>query len=128
MYNTKYHPIYKTEKIFIKSEFLSEINKDIIMDELYREDIMNIFGIETFNEEHINKIISELYTKVSCHVDLSLLMKRVANRFMCEDNEFGLMILFSFDYLDMTHSCLCEFLETGQISPDKINKLKDALC
>ena len=127
MYNTKYQPIYKNKNIFANEDELSETDKDIIIDALYREDLMNILGVENFNEEDVNKIISDLHSKVSIHPDLTLLMKQAANSFMSEDNEFGLIILFSFDYLDITHSCLCEFLETGIISQEKINTLKNAL-
>ena len=37
--------------------------------------------------------------------------------------EVGFMLLFSFDYLYLSHTCICEFLEKGKINEDSLNLL-----
>ena len=124
MYNTKYIISYKESDVFIDSDDISDFDKEFVIDALYRKDLLQIFGVDDFNEDIFDKVISELYTKVYTHKELSLLMEIVASRYMSVDKEFGLMILFSFDYLYLLHPCICEFIETGKVSEDKLNMLK----
>jgi hypothetical protein len=127
MYNTKYICTYNDSDVFLETDEISEEEKHFIQDTLYRSDLLHIFDVEDFDEDIFDKIISELYAKIYVQPDLSLLMECLANGFMSIDKEFGLMILFSFDYLHLTHPCVCEFLEKGCISNDAINKLKNAI-
>jgi hypothetical protein len=46
---------------------------------------------------------------------------------MSTDAELGLMILFAYDYMYLTHNCISEYLESGKISEQKLQKLRDAL-
>jgi hypothetical protein len=54
-------------------------------------------------------------------------MLKLAQKFMSNDEEFGLMILFSFDYMDLTHICISEFLEKGVVNKENMQKLKSAI-
>ena len=129
MYNTKYICTYNDSDIFLESEKnqLNDDEKDFVMNALYRTDLLNIFHIDEFNEDIFDRIISELYTHVYTNSELSLLMERLAGRFMSIDKEFGLMLLYSYDFLYLTHPCVCEFLEKGRISDFNINNLKNAV-
>jgi hypothetical protein len=129
MYNTKYICTYNDSDIFLESEKnqLNNDEKEFVMNALYRTDLLNIFNIEEFNEDVFDRIISELYTKLYNNSELSMLMERLAGGFMSIDKEFGLMILYSFDFLYLTHPCVCEFLEKGKISNNNMNTLKNAI-
>jgi hypothetical protein len=48
-------------------------------------------------------------------------MNKLAGQFMKADEVFGLMLLFSYDYMYLTHICISELFETGKI--DKKNML-----
>lgn len=126
MYNIKYICNYNDSDIFLESEkdTLSEKDKDFVVNALYRTDLLNIFDINEFNEEVFDRAISNLYTKIYTHPELSSFMERLASRYMSIDREFGLTLLYSFDFLYVTHPCVCEFLEFGRISRDNINNLK----
>ena len=126
MYNTKYIITYNESSVFLESDKISVNDKDFIIDALYRNDLLNIFGVEEFdfNENIFDKIISDLYKIVRVDNELTSLMKTLAGQYMSIDIEFGLMLLFSFDYLYLTHPCICEFIETGKISKEKIEELK----
>jgi hypothetical protein len=51
----------------------------------------------------------------------------VASRFLSNDPQLGLMILFSFDFLYLTHKCVSEYLEKGSVSNDNIVRLKERI-
>jgi hypothetical protein len=126
MYNTKYIITYNDSSVFLESDKISEYDKNFIIDALYRNDLLNIFGVEEvdFNENIFDKIINDLYKIVSVEKDFLSLIKTLASKYMSIDYEFGLMLLFSFDYLFLTHPCICEFIDTGKISKEKIEELK----
>ena len=46
---------------------------------------------------------------------------------MANNEEFGLMLLFSYDYMYLTHICISEYLETGKISEDNMKRLENIL-
>ena len=129
MYNTKYICTYNDSDIFLESEKnqLNDDEKDFVMNALYRTDLLNIFGIDEFNEDVFYEIISELYKKIYNNTELSMLMERLAGRYMSIDKEFGLMLLYSFDFLYLTHTCVCDLLEKGKIVDGNINNLKNAI-
>jgi len=127
-YNTNYICKYNNN-IFSKEEeeTLSENEKYFINDSLYRNDILNIFNLEEFDETEINNCINKIYGKIKNYDDLKPVLKNLAAFFFSEDCELGILLMFSYDYLEHTHPCMCEFLETGKISVDKLNKLKDVI-
>jgi hypothetical protein len=127
-YNTNYICKYNNN-IFSKEEeeTLSENEKYFINDSLYRNDILNIFNLEEFDETEINNCINKIYEKIKNYDDLKPVLKKLAAFFFSEDCELGILLMFSYDYLEHTHPCMCEFLETGKISVDKLDKLKDVI-
>jgi hypothetical protein len=48
-------------------------------------------------------------------------------KYMRSDEELGMMLLFSYDYMYLTHICISEFIETGNIDHENIKKLVKAL-
>lgn len=127
-YNTNYICKYNNN-VFSQDEEvkLSENEKYFVNDSLYRNDILNIFNLEEFDELLINKCIDKIYEKIKNYHDLKPVLKKLAGFFFSEDCELGILLMFSYDYLEHAHPCMCEFLETGKISDDKINKLKDVI-
>jgi hypothetical protein len=127
-YNTTYISKYNN-KVFLKEEEdkLSENEKYFINDTLYRNDILNIFGIEEFNEKVINKCIHTIYEKIKNYDELKPILEKLASFFLSDDCELGLLLMFSYDYLQHAHPCMCELLETGKISHDKLMNLKNII-
>ena len=127
-YNTTYISKYNN-KVFLKEEEdkLSENEKYFINDTLYRNDILNIFGIEEFNEKVINKCIHTIYEKIKNYDELKPILEKLASFFLSDDCELGLLLMFSYDYLQHAHPCMCELLETGKISDDKLMNLKNII-
>jgi hypothetical protein len=112
MYNTKYICSY------------NPFNENLdIQDTLYRKDLINIFMIDEFNETVINKSLQQILNKVQNHPEINMCMKKMAGFMISEDLGIGLLLLYSFDLLYLTHPCICDFLETGTIQPGNLTVL-----
>jgi hypothetical protein len=123
MYNTKYICTYNEENVFNENDNITESDKEFVRDALYRQDILNIFKIEEFDMDNIDEYLKNLYDKIKENKEINLMLKKFANIYLSEDPEFGLILLFSFDFLHLFHPFICEYLETGEISREKYDKL-----
>jgi hypothetical protein len=124
MYNTKFVCTYNTSEVFINSDDITHKEIEFIRDAIYRQELMNILGMNHYNETIMVEKIHKLYEKIKENKDLKECMVCLARHFMSIDEEFGLMILFSYTYMYLTHICVCELLETGEITKKNIDKLK----
>lgn len=111
-YNTKYVCTY------------SDADED---DDPYRMDLLHIFGIEEFNEEILNNSLTILYHMLKKNERMLNCMKQLAARVISENAELGMVFLYSFGYMERTHMCVCEFLETGNISDKTIELLENII-
>ena len=127
MYNTKYICTYNDSGVFYDTDCISDNEKEFVLDALYRKDLLSIFGVDEFNEAIFYEILNELYKKISNNEFFVKIMETMAKQYMSTDPEFGLMLMYSYDYLHLTHPCICEFLDTGKISTDKMDKMKIGL-
>ena len=104
MYNTKVICSYNTCEVFLESDEIDNSEKEFIRDSLYRQELLNILGMDEFNEDQMNNSIHELYQRIESCIQLKECMTKLAGRFMSEDLEFGLMILYAYDYTHNTHT------------------------
>ena len=123
MYNTKHVCIYNTNTIFLPTDKVTDDEKLFIMNVLYRQDILNIFDMEEFDEKIINNCLCELYEKVKQHEVIKELTDLLGQQFGIDEGITGLIIMYSFDYLYITHKCVSQFLESGNILPEDLNEL-----
>lgn len=128
MYNTNHECRYYRDDIFLKTDNLTEDEEDYVRNTLYRDDFMKIFYMEDDdNDEKDFAVVSELYNKILNCKELKECMKIAAARFISEDEILGLCILFSYDFMYLTHKCIISYLENGQVDLDCIKSLKDVL-
>ena len=127
MYNTKIVCTYNTPEVFLPTDIITDQEKEFIRDVIYRQEILDILEITEFNEGNIRTAIEELYERLKDNVDLTFCMRKLSERFMKIDELLGLNLLFSFDYLYLTHTCICEYIETGVISEIIMNDLKSSI-
>ena len=111
-YNTKYVCTY------------SDADED---DETYRRDLLNIFGIQEYNEEIIDNSLTILFHMLKKNERMVNCMKQLAARVISENAELGMVFLYSFGYMERTHMCVCEFLETGNISDKTVELLENII-
>ena len=94
----------------------------------YRIEYLLAFNLEEFDDKQINKEVDALFERLKNSPELTKCMSKSAAGFgNCEYLHIGLMGLFAFDYFYLAHPCICEFLETGTITEEKINALLSAL-
>jgi hypothetical protein len=138
MYNTKVECTYNTPEVFLETDDITDDEKMFIRDTIYRQEFLNILDIDfenddEDNEEKINSALKELYTQIKDCTELTKCMVKVVEKhmnigkYMTSDKELGLMLLFSYDYMYLTHICISEFIETGKISNDNIRRLDKTL-
>ena len=128
MYNTKVICTYHTDDIFLESDNISLNEKGFIREVIYRQELLDILGIENYNETEMNNAIHELYNHVKDCKEIKECIKEISKQFMiANDDEFGLILLYSYDYLCITHICISEYLENGHFSELLLEKIKQNL-
>jgi hypothetical protein len=76
----------------------------------------------------MNNAIHELYNRIKDCKEIKECMKEISKQFMiANDDEFGLILLYSYDYLYITHICISEYLENGHFSELLLEKIKQNL-
>lgn len=124
MYDTTIICTYNTNEIFETTDKITDYDKKFIRDAIYRQEFLNIFGIVEFNEKEIDRAIHDLYEKIKDSKELKECIIKLCGDFMSSDEELGLMFLFSYDFMYISHICISEFLDTCKISEDNFLKLK----
>jgi hypothetical protein len=138
MYNTKVECTYNTPEVFLETDNITDDEKSFIRNIIYRQELLNILDIDyenndEDNEEKISEAIKDLYNRAKDSNCLRKCMVKVVQKhmnvgkYMTSDEELGMMLLFSYDYMYLTHICISEFIETGKISDENIKKLVKAL-
>ena len=151
MYNTKFQVKYYN----IEKELLSKINvveeyqyqyspQDVfdICNKLYRDEFLSVFGLEYFENDNINAMITILYDKMMTNMEFKNIIDDIL-QFCCkdpflntnvpleEDNEekeikkqIIVTSLFSQHLFYITHKCICQQIEWGTIDKNLLVELK----
>jgi hypothetical protein len=137
MYNTKVECTYNTPEVFLETDNITDNEKAFIRDIIYRQELLNILDIDYENDDDtdnkISEAIKELYKRVKYCEEMTKCMVKVVEKhlnvgkYMTGGEELGMMLLFSYDYMYLTHICISEFIETGEINHVNIGKLDKAL-
>lgn len=127
MYDTKYECRYNKDDVFLETDNVSNDEKEFVRNVLYREDLLNIFCID--DDEVFNNfaLMSELYNRLYKCDELRECMRLAASKMISEDEQVGLCILFSYDYMYLTHKCISYFLEHEEINIEDYKLLKNNL-
>lgn len=127
MYNTKVVCTYNTPDVFSVDDTVSEEEKNFVRDVIYRQELLNILGMEEFNDSEMERTIHELFKKVREEPFLKECMIKLSGHFLNIDQEIGLMLMFSYDYMYLTHICISELLDTGIISEKNMLTLRSII-
>jgi hypothetical protein len=127
MYNTKVVCTYNTPDVFSVDDTVSEEEKDFVRDVIYRQELLNILGMEEFNDSEMERTIHELFKKIRENPFLKECMIKLSGHFLNIDQEIGLMLMFSYDCMYLTHMCISEFLDTGIISDKNMSNLRSII-
>ena len=118
-YNAKYVCTYMDSNVFIETDEISDHERDFIRNCIYRQDILNIFELDDFEPDVINASIETIYDLIRYNSKFDNIIKYMGNG----DGLMGLTLLFSFDYLHLTHPCICEYIETSNANTSELEKI-----
>ena len=121
------------KKFNIKDENVRE--KEDLCDLIYKYDLIIIFGLEDFLEEIIIEKMNNLYAIMIESPEIQSICSNiydyvnknttgVFNKINKDDKFEYFMVLFSYDNLYLFYPCICEYLDKGTISNEKIEALK----
>ena len=134
MYNTKYECRYYKDDVILPDDKVTPEEADYIRNTLYQEDYLNIFSINNvdnydFNDDYelLSKSIYNLYEKIKDSDVLKSFMQKASGYIISEDLQLGLCILYSYDYMHLMHKCVSEYLDTGFVSLDSIDRMNKIL-
>lgn len=103
----------------------TEEEKDVIQQISYKNDLLNIFFLSESEEDNINDCIQAHFDSMDPQILECAQMVSLNN--LNNDPRFGFSLLFTYDYLHYTHTCICEFLTDGKISEKSLQDLNKAI-
>jgi hypothetical protein len=131
MYNTKYECRYYKDDVILPDDKVTPEEEEYIRNVLYQEDYLSIFFIDNKDNDDETKLLSKaiynLYEKIKDSDVLKIFMKKAAGYIISEDLQLGLCILYSYDYMYLIHKCVSEYLDTGYISLDSMDRMNKIL-
>ena len=113
-------------------------------DQLYRIQLQQAFNLEQWDDAKINSILEELLpTLLSSSNDFKKIFDKAKENkniigvltntgLLDEDNENSnddiiFKMLFTYDYFDLVHWCLCNYLRNGHVKQLHLDNLLNAL-
>ncbi len=105
----------------------TEEDKENIRTLLYQKDLLAVFNENVFDDDIINKKTRELFVILKKNDDLLFCMKELSKKCIYSNEEIGLLMFFSFDYLYLSHPCISEYIKNGSISDANLNILKKTI-
>jgi hypothetical protein len=129
MYNTKYECRYHKVDVILPDDKVTPEEEEYIRNILYQEDYFNIFSVnyaendDEYNMKLLSKAVYNLFEKIKDSDVLKLFMQKASGYIISEDLQLGLCILYSYDYMHLIHECVSEYLDTGFVSLDSIDRM-----
>jgi len=133
MYNTKYECRYHKVDVILPDDKVTPEEEEYIRNTLYQEDYFNVFSInyeetdDEYNMKLLSKAVYNLFEKIKDSDVLKLFMQKASGYIISEDLQLGLCILYSYDYMYLIHECVSEYLDTGFVSSDSIDRMNKIL-
>lgn len=129
MYNTKFICTYNYYDPSLCVPFnvnMDNIDQDDISDledvceVLYRAELLQVFNLTEYNDDVIHNTLDMLYEKMSIYEPFKNIIEKATE-------QMGFVVIFSYQYFYLTHICVAEFLEKGEITDGNLNLLEKAL-
>lgn len=113
-------------------------------EQMYRIQLLQAFNLNYLDDTKMNKIIMELYTLLSSSSEFKHIFKKarennsikelinlIDNSDYENDNDIGddliFKLLFKFEYFDLLHRCIVDYLITNTIYSTYMNNLLNVL-
>ena len=122
MYDTNLSMTYHTSEVFLETDEITDDEKDFIRNCIYRQELVNLFNLEQFEPSQIYEEVRLVYDEIEFHDEFQYILEKVEEKFFLP-KEDCFLLLFSFDYLHITHLCLCDYFTTGKIKQEHLVSL-----
>jgi hypothetical protein len=117
------------------------MDDDSDQEEMYRIQLLQAFDLNEWNDAAITTTITELYAKLSClPIFTEIFLKARENQYIIEmldliqlsgednlDDDVIFHLLFKFEFFDLLHRCIVDYLINNTIHEKYSNQLLDAL-
>ena len=127
MYNTKIVCTYHTPDVFLATDEITLSDMEFVRDTIYRQELVDILGLEEHDETLMSDALHKLYERLKECTELRACMLKLARRLMTAEEEVGLLILFAYEFMHLTHICVSDFLNRGELDEMNIRNLKAAI-
>jgi hypothetical protein len=128
----KYYLMYQTD--FICTYKLMD---EEFTDDLYKIQILQAFNLEKWDDNLVNSLCFELYTlltksdiifrdiieKAKKNINIKNIHDIVIEDSIDDDDKIIFALLFTYDYFDLFHKCICEYMRNGEISLKTLENL-----
>ena len=122
MYDTNVSMTYYTPEVFLETDEITEEEKDFIRNCIYRQELLDLFDLDDFDQQKIVEEIQLVYEEIQFHDEFHYLLEKLEEKYIIE-KEDCFLLLFSFDYLYKTHLCLCDYFTMGKIEQEHLVSL-----
>jgi hypothetical protein len=132
-YNTdflvKYHDIKEEllEKKRLETEEYTDEELNLVIDELYRHELLSVFRSEDICDKKIVTIMNQLWLSLEKYEPFNEIILLFKERKICDSNidlDYVFTSLFSYDTFYLLHKCICEFLSKREISSELLEEFK----
>ena len=89
---------------------------------LYQMQLLQAFGLETYDNEKMDNIIEGIYKELKFNKKFEKIIANHPEHDESSDS-LTLVILFSYDTFDLFHLCLVDYYSKGDISDERMNAL-----
>jgi|UniRef100_A0A6C0CV27 hypothetical protein len=92
-------------------------------DLIYKSDMLQVFNLTEYDDDKIHEEMINLFEVLKNNEKMVECMKKMALRFVTEELELGMMLLFSYDTFFVMNLCICDIMEKGDIEEENMNLL-----
>ena len=122
--NTNISPVYSQFNFDMDVNYHStHVDDDELRDTLFRQQMLQFFKIEDYNETIIDIKIEQLKPIIESNDELKQLSIKFSNIMLQEKFDIGIIMFFAYDYFHDTFLLLKEFLLENTINKDIYDNL-----
>jgi len=118
-YDSKFENFIPNNQIVVVEIEKCEDSADLV----YKSDILQVFDLIDYDDAKIEQEMANLFEILKKNEKMVECMKKMAHRFVTEELEFGMILLFSYDTFFATYLCVCDVVEKGEPNEENMDLL-----
>ena len=126
-------------KLNYQTDFICtyKLMDDEFTDDLYQIQILQAFNLEKWDDNFINNQCFDLYAilmksdtifrdiieRAKKNIDIRNIYNSIIDKDDENDDKIIFALLFTYDYFDLFHKCICEYMRNGKVSFQTLENL-----